>query len=62
MASEATHSMDFAYDFYVDFTHKSGIIYREMTVTLLLAGITILIVVVVFYLTLKNMLLQKKSR
>jgi signal transduction histidine kinase len=48
------------YDFYVDFTHKSGIIYREMTLTLALALITILIVVVVFYLTLKNMLLQKK--
>jgi len=48
------------YDFYIDFTHKSRIIYREMTITLLLALITIFIVIVVFYLTLKNMLLQKK--
>jgi two-component system phosphate regulon sensor histidine kinase PhoR len=48
------------YDFYIDFTHKSRIIYREMAVTLMLALITILIVVIVFYLTLKNMMLQKK--
>ncbi len=48
------------YDFYIDFTHKSRIIYQEMTITLLLALITISIVIVVFYLTLKNMLLQKK--
>jgi two-component system phosphate regulon sensor histidine kinase PhoR len=48
------------YDFYIDFTHKSRIIYREMIVTLLLALITVFIVIIVFYLTLKNMLLQKK--
>jgi two-component system phosphate regulon sensor histidine kinase PhoR len=48
------------YDFYIDFTHKSRIIYREMIVTLILAFITILIVSIVFYLTVKNMLLQKK--
>lgn len=48
------------YDFYIDFTDKSRIIYREMTITLLLAVITILIVIIVFYLTLKNMFLQKK--
>jgi len=48
------------FDFYIDFTHKSRIIYREMTVTLILAVITILIVIIVFYLTLKNMFLQKK--
>ena len=48
------------YDFYIDFTDKSRIIYREMTITLLLAVITILIVIIVFYLTLKNMFHQKK--
>ncbi len=48
------------YDFYIDFTHKSRIIYQEMAITLVLAFVTILIVIVVFYLTVKNMLLQKK--
>jgi len=48
------------YDFYIDFTHKSMIIYREMIATLILAFVTILIVSIVFYLTVKNMLLQKK--
>jgi len=48
------------YDFFVDFTHKSRIIYREMIATLILAFVTILIVSLVFYLTVKNMLLQKK--
>jgi two-component system phosphate regulon sensor histidine kinase PhoR len=48
------------YDFFIDFTDKSRIIYREMAVTLILAAITIIIVIIVFYLTLRNMLLQKK--
>ena len=48
------------YDFFVDFTHKSLIIYGEMIATLILAFATILIVSIVFYLTVKNLLLQKK--
>jgi len=48
------------YGFYIDFAHKSKLIYNEMTITLILAFITILIVVIVFWLTVKNMLLQKK--
>ena len=48
------------YDYFIDFTHKSLIIYGEMVVTLILAFATILIVCIVFYLTVKNLLLQKK--
>ena len=48
------------FDFYIDFTHKIRIIYREMTGMLLLALISILIVGFVFIYTIKNMMKQKK--
>ena len=48
------------YDYYIDFTHKTKIIYREMMITLLLAIVTILIVLLIFYLTMRNMLVQKR--
>ena len=51
---------DVRYDFFVDFTHKSGIIYREMAITLILAIVTILIVILVFYFTARNIILLKK--
>jgi len=48
------------YDFYIDFTHKTRIIYREMTITLILAFVTILIVILVFYFTARNIIVLKK--
>jgi signal transduction histidine kinase len=51
---------DVRYDFYIDFTHKSGIIYRDMTITLVLAIVTILIVILVFYFTARNIIVLKK--
>jgi len=48
------------YDYLVDFTHKTQIIYREMVLTLLLAVVTILIVLVIFTLTMRNMMIQKR--
>ena len=48
------------YDYYIDFTHKTQIIYREMVITFILAAVTILIVGFVFSMTLRNMLIQKR--
>jgi len=51
-------SIRFAY--FVDLPERNRIIYREMTLTLLLAGFTILVVLFIFTLTTRNMLIQKK--
>ena len=48
------------YDYYIDFTHKTQIIYRDMVITFILAAVTILIVLFVFYMTIRNMLIQKR--
>ncbi len=48
------------YDYLVDFTHKTLIIYRDMIITLVLAVLTILIVLLVFTLTMRNMMIQKR--
>ena len=48
------------YDYYIDFTHKTQIIYREMVITFILAAVTILIVLFVFSMTMRNMLIQKR--
>ncbi len=48
------------YDYLVDFTHKTLIIYRDMIITLVLAVVTILIVLLVFTLTVRNMMIQKR--
>jgi signal transduction histidine kinase len=48
------------YDYYIDFTHKSQIIYRDMVITFILAAVTILIVLFVFFMTMRNMLIQKR--
>ena len=48
------------YDYYIDFTHKTRIIYREMVITFILAVITIMIVLLVFFMTIRNMLIQKR--
>ena len=36
------------YDYYIDFTHKTQIIYRDMVVTFILAAVTILVVLLIF--------------
>ncbi|MFC2115435.1 sensor histidine kinase [Bacteroidota bacterium] len=48
------------YDYLIDFTHKTQIIYRDMVITLVLAVLTILIVLLIFTLTMRNMMIQKR--
>lgn len=48
------------YDYYIDFTHKTQIIYRDMVITFILAAVTILVVLVIFFMTIRNMLIQKR--
>ena len=48
------------YDYYIDFTHKTQIIYRDMVITFILAVVTIMIVLFVFFMTMRNMLIQKR--
>ncbi|MCK4749653.1 MAG: HAMP domain-containing histidine kinase [Bacteroidales bacterium] len=48
------------YDYLIDFTHKTQIIYRDMVITLVLAVLTILIVVLIFTMTMRNMIIQKR--
>jgi signal transduction histidine kinase len=48
------------YDYLIDFTHRTAIIYRDMVVTLVLAVVTILIVLLIFSLTVRNMMIQKR--
>jgi signal transduction histidine kinase len=49
-----------SYDYYVDLPDRNRIITQEMSLTLLLAFVTILVVFLIFYLTTRNMLIQKK--
>lgn len=49
-----------AFDYYVDFRHKTAIIFNEMLGTLTLAVFTVIIVVLVFLYTFRNMMKQKK--
>lgn len=48
------------YEYIVDFTDRTSIIYRDMTITLVLAVLTIVIVLVVFSITMRNMIIQKR--
>ena len=48
------------FDFFIDFTHKKRIIYREMIGIFTLSVITIAIVLFIFAYTIRNMLKQKK--
>ena len=48
------------YDYYIAFPEKSKMISREMILTITLALITLLIVFAVFYMTLRNLLIQKR--
>ena len=36
------------YDYYIDFTHKTQLIYRDMVITFILAAVTILVVLLIF--------------
>lgn len=49
-----------SFDFYIDFTHKKRIIYREMAGMFALSVITIFIVLFIFTYTIYNMMKQKK--
>ncbi|MFC2113186.1 sensor histidine kinase, partial [Bacteroidota bacterium] len=48
------------YDYLIDFTNRTRIIYRDMMITLILAVLTIVIVLLVFTLTMRNMMIQKR--
>ncbi|MCK5461508.1 MAG: hypothetical protein KAI95_00785, partial [Bacteroidales bacterium] len=48
------------YDYYIDFTHKTQLIYRDMVITFILAAVTILVVLLIFFMTIRNMLIQKR--
>lgn len=48
------------YEYYIAFPEKSGRIAQEMTLTIVLAVATLLIVFGVFFLTLRNLLIQKR--
>ncbi|MCF8346661.1 MAG: HAMP domain-containing histidine kinase [Bacteroidales bacterium] len=48
------------YDYYISFPQRSKRISKEMTMTIFLAFVTLMIVFGVFFLTLRNLLIQKK--
>jgi signal transduction histidine kinase len=48
------------FEYLIDFTHKTGIIYRDMMITIVLAVLTILIVILIFGITMRNMIIQKR--
>jgi len=65
--AEAIHANNFRvesnffrieFDYYIDFTHKTQIIYREMAGAFILSLVSILIAGIVFMITIRNMLKQ----
>jgi len=63
LAGSYTHERNFfriSYDIYINFTNRSKMILNEMWLILGLAILTLLLVFTVFYITLRNMLLQKR--
>jgi signal transduction histidine kinase len=63
LAGSYTHERNFfriSYDIYINFTNRSKLILNEMWLILTLAIFTLLLVFTVFYITLRNMLLQKR--
>ncbi|MEN8226635.1 MAG: HAMP domain-containing sensor histidine kinase [Bacteroidota bacterium] len=63
LAGSYTHERNFfriSYDIYINFTNRSSLIINEMWLILTLAIVTLLLVFTVFYITLRNMLLQKR--
>ncbi len=62
-AGTYTHERNFfriSYDIFISFTNRSQLILREMRLILLLVVFTLLLVFSVFYITLRNMLIQKR--
>ena len=63
LAGSYTHERNFfriSYDIYINFTNRSKLILNEMWLILALSVFTLLLVFTVFYITLRNMLLQKR--
>ncbi|MCK5135289.1 MAG: HAMP domain-containing histidine kinase [Bacteroidales bacterium] len=63
LAGSYNHERNFfriSYDIYINFTNRSRLILNEMWLILALAILTLLLVFTVFYITLRNMLLQKR--
>ncbi len=48
------------FDYYIDFTHKARIIFRDMLGSMLLSLLSILITAIIFFITLHNMLKYKQ--
>lgn len=63
LAGSYTHERNFfriSYDIYVDFQNRNKMIWNEMWLILSLSVFTLLLVFIVFFITLRNMLLQKR--
>jgi len=63
LAGSYTHERNFfriSYDIFINFTNRSKLILNEMWLILTLAIFTLLLVFTIFYITLRNMLLQKR--
>ncbi len=63
LAGSYTHERNFfriSYDIYIDFQNRNRMIWNEMWLILSLSVFTLLLVFTVFYITLRNMLLQKR--
>ncbi|MDX2430119.1 MAG: HAMP domain-containing sensor histidine kinase [Bacteroides sp.] len=63
LAGSYTYERNFfriSYDIYIDFQNRNKMIWNEMWLILSLSVFTLLLVFTVFYITLRNMLLQKR--
>lgn len=63
LAGTYTYERNFfrvSFDIFINFTNRSGMILHEMWMILALSIFTLLLVFIVFYITLRNMLLQKR--
>ena len=63
LAGSYTHERNFfriSYDIYINFTNRSKLILNEMWLILALSIFTLLLVFMVFYITLRNLYLQKR--
>ncbi len=63
LAGSYTHQRNFfriSYDVYIDFQNRAKMILNEMWLILSLSVFTLLLVFTVFYITLRNMLMQKR--
>jgi signal transduction histidine kinase len=63
LAGSYTHQRNFfriSYEIYINFTNRSQMILKEMRMILILDILTLALVFIVFYMTLRNMLKQKR--